>query len=334
MSAMAGPAQLASPSPDTAARARPAMRLLARRLLNRVAQLVILLFVISSVLFVLLRLTGDPAVTIAGENATPDTLAAVRQQYGLDGSQLHQYLTFIGNLVHLDFGSSLATGQDALGMVGAQLPATLRLALAAIVLNALIAIPLGAWLGSRRRGVARESASFLVTIAQGIPGYVVGLLLIQVFAVWLHVLPSVANGGFTSMILPALTLASFQVPKMVRVTAASVAEASRADYILTATANGASPGTVVLRHALPNALLTVTAMLGAQFAFLLSGTLITEYLFNWPGLGLLMVNSVQRLDFPVVQAAVFVTAVMVFVVNVVMDIVFELADPRLRRSGA
>jgi len=136
------------------------------------------------------------------------------------------------------------------------------------------------------------------------------------------------------MILPALTLASFQVPKMVRVTAASVAEAGRADYILTATANGASPSTVVLRHALPNALLAVTAMLGAQFAFLLSGTLITEYLFNWPGLGLLMVNSVQRLDFPVVQAAVFVTAVMVFVVNVVMDIVFELADPRLRRSGA
>jgi peptide/nickel transport system permease protein len=333
MSAMAGPPELARPVPDEVARVRPAMRLLARRLLDRLVQLVVLLFVISSVLFLLLRLTGDPAVTIAGENATPDTVAAVRSQYGLDGSTLHQYLTFIGNLVRLDFGSSLATGQDALGMVGEQLPATLKLAVAAIILNAALAIPIGAWLGSRRRGVVRESASFLVTIAQGVPGYVVGLLLIQVFAVWLNVLPSVANGGFTSLILPALTLASFQVPTMVRVTAASVAEAGRADYILTATANGAPPGVVVLRHALPNALLAVTAMLGAQFAFLLSGTLITEYLFNWPGLGLLMVNSVQRLDFPVVQAVVFVTAVMVFVVNVAMDIVFETADPRLRRPG-
>jgi peptide/nickel transport system permease protein len=333
MSAVAGGAELTSPTGDSAGRARPAIRALARQLLNRLVQLVVLLFVISSVLFLLLRLTGDPAVTIAGENATPDTLGAVRVQYGLNGSQLHQYLTFLGNLLHLDFGSSLSTGQDALGMVMAQLPATLRLAIAAIVLNAVISVPLGAWLGSRRRGIARESASFLVTVAQGIPGYVVGLLLIQVFAVWLHVLPSVSDGGFSSLVLPALTLASFQVPKMVRVTAASVAEAGRADYILTATANGAPPGVVVLRHALPNALLAVTAMLGAQFAFLLSGTLITEYLFNWPGLGLLMVNSVQRLDFPVVQAAVFVTAVMVFVVNVVMDIVFELADPRLRRSG-
>lgn len=334
MSAVAERAGLSDPVGDSSDHARPAIRGIVRQLLSRAVQLVVLLFVISSALFVLLRLTGDPAVTIAGQDATPETLQAVRLQYGLQGSQLHQYLTFIGNLGHLDFGLSLSTGQDALGMVTSQLPATLKLAVAAIVLNALIAIPLGAWLGSRRRGVAREGVSFAVTVAQGIPGYVVGLLLIQVFAVWLGVLPSVSDGGVTSLVLPALTLASFQVPKMVRVTAASVAEAGRADYILTATANGAAPGIVVLRHALPNALLAVTAMLGAQFAFLLSGTLITEYLFNWPGLGLLMVNSVQRLDFPVVQAAVFVTAVLVFIVNVVMDIVFEIADPRLRRSGA
>lgn len=314
-------------------RVRPARRLL-RTLGLRLVQIVALLFVISTVLFFLLRLAGDPARILAGENATPELLASIRSRYGLDGSLLTQYAVFVGQLVRLDFGASLANGQPALATVLAQLPATLQLAAYAVTLTALIAIPVGAWIGARPRTVARRSVSTLVSIAQGIPGFVVGLLLIQVFSVQLGWLPSVAGNGSGSWILPTATLAAFLVPQMVRVVAASTGEEMRQDYVRTAVACGARPSTLLVRHALPNALLATTALLGSQFAFLLSGALLTEYIFAWPGLGQLLVFSVTNLDFPIVQAAVFAVALLVFVVNAVMDVVFSAADPRVRRRGA
>lgn len=316
----------------------PAPRGLAGRLLRtgaaRLLQVALLLVVISSVLFFLLRLSGDPARTMAGENATPEMIEQIRQQYGLSGSLTKQYLVFIGNMFRLDFGVSLSTGRDAMGLVLDQIPSTLFLAVVAIVINAGIAIPLGGWLGFRPGTAPRRVTGVAVTIVQGMPGYVIGLILIQVFAVSFGVLPSVAGGGLSSVLLPAVTLASFQVPKLVRIVASSVREAMDQDFIRTALANGSRPADLLFRHAMPNALLAITALLGAQFAFLLSGSLVTEFLFNWPGLGLLLVNSVTRLDFPVVQAAVFAVALLVFVVNIVMDLLFQVADPRLRRKRA
>lgn len=314
-------------------RGRLAVRIV-RTVGPRLVQLVVLLFVISTVLFFLLRLGGDPARILAGENATPQVLDTIRAHYGLDGSLLSQYVTFVGQLVRLDFGSSLTAGQPALGMVLDHLPATLELALYAVVLTSVVAIPLGTWIGARPATPARRSVSVLVSIAQGIPGFVVGLLLIQVFSVELGWLPSVAGNGPTSAVLPALTLAAFLIPQMVRVVAASTGEAMRQDYVRTAMANGARRWTLLTRHALPNALLGTTALLGSQFAFLLSGALLTEYIFAWPGMGQLLVFSVTNLDFPVVQASVFVVALLVFVINTIMDVVFATADPRIRRRSA
>lgn len=307
-------------------RVRPVMLLVGSRLL----QLAALLLLISTALFFLLRLTGDPATVLAGEDATPATLEAIRAQYGLDRPLLVQYLAFIGNVFALDFGASLSSGQPALGMVFARLAPTLSLAAAAIAIDVALAVGIGTWLGARPHGVSRRVANVGVFIGQGVPAYVVGLLLIQVFAVELGLLPSVGAAGPASWVLPSLTLAAFLAPKLVRVVAASVSEAMREDYVRTAQAIGAGGAGLLTRHALPNALLGTVAVIGTQFAYLISGALITEVIFGWPGLGRLLVDSVTRLDFPVVQASVFVVALLVFVVNTSLDVVFRYVDPRLR----
>jgi peptide/nickel transport system permease protein len=196
----------------------------------------------------------------------------------------------------------------------------------------VVAICLGTWLGARAHTPGRRVGSVFVFIGQGIPAYVIGLVLIQVFAVELGLLPSVGAAGPASWVLPSVTLAAFLAPQLVRVVAARVGETMAEDYIRTARASGAGGVALLARHALPNALLATVAMVGTQFAYLMSGALITEVIFGWPGLGRLLVESVRNLDFPVVQAAVFVVAVMVFLINTILDTAFRLIDPRLRRS--
>ncbi|MFI0371889.1 ABC transporter permease [Actinomadura sp. 1N219] len=303
---------------------------LARMLASRLAQLVVLLFAVSTLLFFLLRLTGDPATTLAGQDATPDQVAAVREQYGLDEPLVQQYATFIVRAAQLDFGTSVQSGADALTEVLNRLPATLQLAMLAVLLNMLIAIPLGAWIGARPDGRAQSAASGLVFIGQGMPGYVVGLVLIQIFAVQLGLLPSIGNATASAAILPAVSLAAFLVPRLTRVVSANVAETMDEDFVRTARAAGASRRTVILRHVLPNALLGAAALVGTQLAILVSGALIIEVIFAWPGLGALMIDSVRQLDFPIVQAAVFTIAGLVFLTNTATDALLGVLDPRLR----
>ncbi len=303
-------------------------------LLRRGLELLVLLVSISTLLFFLLRLSGDPAAVLAGDEADPETVALISARYGLDEPLLTQYLRYIGAIVTLDFGDSLRSQTDALALVMERLGSTLLLAVLALVITAVISLPLGAWLGFRPDATTRKWVNGLVFVLQGIPGYIAGLLLIQLFVVELRWLTSIGNAGPSSWILPALTLASFLVPKMVRVVAANTAEAMAEDYIRTARATGASDGELLMNHALPNAVLGATALIGTQFAFLMSGSLITEVIFAWPGFGALLVSSVERLDFPVVQAAVFVIAVLVSLVNAATDVAFSLIDPRLRAAGS
>lgn len=316
------------PSQVRASRTRRVLRVLVRR----AAELFVLLFVVSTVLFFLLRLTGDPATILAGENANAEILEKVRQAYGLDKSVFTQYGQFLVNTATLDFGISIQSGEPTMGMVLDRLPYTITLAAAAIVVNLSVAVPLGAWLGAKPHRVPGAIANFVLVVGQGVPGYVVGLILIQIFAVNLGILPSIGNTGWSSWIMPVLTLAAFQITRLARVVSTNVASALSADYVRTARALGASRFTVVTRHALPNALLGAAALVGSQFAFLLSGALITEVIFAWPGVGRLLIDSVLRLDFPVVQAAVFLIAVLVFLVNATTDLLFSLLDPRLRRQ--
>lgn len=324
-----GPADAWSPPTATSTRL-PGARWLGA-VARRAVQLVIVLVVISTVLFFLLRLSGDPAVVLAGEFADPKFVARVRQRYELDRSLIVQYGSFMVRAAQLDFGTSVQAGTDALDRVIDRSPSTIKLAGLAVLVNSLVAVPLGAWIGARPNGKPQTVASAGLFVGQGVPGYVTGLLLIQVFSVELGWLPSIGNRGRLAWLLPVLTLAAFQVPRLTRVVASNVTEEMNEDYVRTARANGASPTRVVMRHALPNAVLGATALIGGQFAFLLSGALITEVIFAWPGLGGLLVESVRELDFPVVQAGVFVVAVLVFTVNLVVDFVLGVIDPRIRR---
>ena len=303
-----------------------------KALWSRIIQLLILLWSVSTVLFLLLRLSGDPALILAGEGATPEIIEAIRIANGFDKPLITQYFVFIRDVINLDFGNSLVNSQPALSFVLQYLPSTLKLTFLAIVFNTIVAIPAGIWLGAKPNQRKRRVLSTIVSVAQGTPSYVIGLVLIQIFAVLLGWLPSIANTGPGAWILPTATLAFALAPNLIRVLAANVEDTTRQDYYRTAKANGANPTELLIKHSLPNALLSATSLLGAQFAFLLSGALITEFIFAWPGLGLILVQSITNLDFPTVQATVFVVACLVFFVNLVMDQVFRLADPRLRKS--
>ncbi len=330
----------ASPTRLQAFWASPFARQWVHPLLKRLGDLAILLFALTTLLFFLLRVAGDPAQMLAGPEASPEVVAAIQAKYGLDQPVMVQYLRYMGNILTGDFGTSLASGQPAMGEVLAHLPPTLLMAGLGMGFTILVSLSLGAWLGFRPDRPSRRLTAWLVFILQGVPGFVIGLLLIQVFAVENQLLPSMGMGIDSRTgaidprhwILPTLALAGFLVPQLTRVVAANVAECMREDYIRTARANGASSVELLWRHALPNALLAATALIGTQFAFLVSGAVIIEILFTWPGIGWLLLKSTQTLDFPIVQAIAFVIALMVFLVNSVTDLMFRVLDPRLRRQ--
>jgi peptide/nickel transport system permease protein len=290
---------------------------------------VVLLLGITTLMFFALRAAGDPTIVMAGENAGPEMIEALRQQYGFDQPLLLQYLYYLGNVLRLDFGASLASGQAALPLVLNQLPATLLLAFLGMTVTIAVAVPVGAWLGCRPDRTSARLVSVVVVVAQGMPGFVTALILIQVFVVYLMWFPSLGHADVRTWILPSLSLASFLAPKLIRVIAANVSEAMRQEYIRTARSIGSSSTVILWREAFPNAILGTVALISAQFAFLFSGAVIIEVLFLWPGIGLLLLESAQTLDFPVLQAIAFVVAVLVFFVNSLSNVVFRRLDPRI-----
>ncbi len=306
---------------------------MAATVLKRLRDLAILLFGLTLVLFFMLRLAGDPAIVMAGPDATLEQVEALRAQYGLDLPVWQQFLVYLRNVLLLDFGQSLASGVPAMEKVMTMLPATLLLTFLAMGFTLVVSIPLGAWLGYRPDAPSRRMTGWLVFIGQGVPGFVVGLVAIQVFAVNLGWLPSLGYGSVQHWILPTISLGAFLIPKLTRVLAANVAEAMREDYIRTARANGARSRELLTRYALPNALLGATALVGTQFAFLISGTVVIEIIFSWPGIGWLLIESTQTLDFPVVQAIAIVVAVLVFGINLLTDLAFRFLDPRVGQGS-
>jgi len=301
-------------------------------LLAQLRKLIVLVLAVGCALFFLLRAAGDPAYVIAGMNATPEQIVAVREQYGLDQPLWRQFVVYLGGLARLDFGESISSGDPAMALVLDRLPHTLQLALMAMLLSIAVAIPLGAWLGARPDAPLRRAVSGVVFVLQGSPGFVLALLMIQLFAVELLWLPSIGYdaGDWRTWVLPTLSLAMFSAPSLTRVIAANVVEAMHEDYVRTARAFGASFRVTLWRHALPNALLGGAALAGVQFAGLLSGSAVIESIYGWPGLGSLLLESVSTFDFPVVQAEVFVIALLVFLVNASTDLLFKRLDPRLR----
>jgi len=292
-----------------------------------------LLFLIAgttTLLFFLLRLAGDPAIVLAGPDATEEQLAAVRAEYGLDRSLAAQYVSYIGNLASLHLGNSLSDGTPALTKVLTAFPTSLLLASLAMLATLIVAIPTGVWLGARRGDPARTLVRWSLFLLQGCPAFVIALLLVQIFAIELTWVPALGYAGPASWILPAVSVASFLTPKLTRMIEANVSIALDSAYVRTARAIGASNREVLWRHALPNAMLGATALIGAQLAFIVTGLVIIETLFAWPGIGWLLVQSTTNLDFPVVQAITLVAVIAVFLINSFTELLQYWLDPRQR----
>ncbi|MEO7773222.1 MAG: ABC transporter permease [Steroidobacteraceae bacterium] len=296
--------------------------------------LAVLLFGTTTVLFFLLRLAGDPAIVIAGQDASDAQLAEVRAQYGLDRPLPLQYFAYLGRLLRLDLGNSLADGTPALEKVLAAYPASLLLGALAMALALVLAVPSGTWLAARPAGAGQRVARWIIFMLQGTPGFVLALLLVQVFAIKLAWLPAIGFGDARSWVLPTLSVASFLVPKLTRMVEANVGAELQASYVRTARAIGATEREVLLRHVLPNALLGLIALVGAQLAFIVTGLVIIETLFAWPGIGWLLVQSTMNLDFPVVQAITLVIVATVFVINTIAELLQRRFDPRVRQATA
>jgi len=302
-------------------------------LLRWLRDLALLAVVTSSLLFFLLRLAGDPAVVLAGPDASEEQLQAVRAEYGFDRSLVVQYASYVRNLLTLDLGHSLADGTPALTKTLTAAPASLLLGGLAVLIASLCALPLGVWLGARKTGARRTVTRWVVFALQGMPGFIVALILVQVFAIELMWLPALGYGDPRTWILPAVSVASFLLPKLARLIEANVSTALESAYVRTAKAIGATDAAILWRHVLPNALLGTTALIGAQLAFVVTGLVVIETLFAWPGLGWLLVQSTTNLDFPVVQAITLLTVVTVFAINAMTDVLQHVVDPRLRRTA-
>jgi len=305
----------------------------ARYVAGRAGQAVLQLFGVTTIVFVLLRLSGDPARLLVPQQATAQDIARIRTQLGLDAPIWKQYLDYLNGLLHFNFGYSYLQSRSALTLVGERLPFTINLAVAALLLSMLIGIPVGmASAYYRRRFLGRALMPF-VLVGQSMPAFWLGILLILLFSVRLGWLPSTGFDGPSSIILPAVTLASLTMATLARITRSSFLEQLSADYVRTARSRGAGTGRVLFGHVLRNAALPVVTLLGLEVASLLGGAVITETIFAWPGIGQLTVQAIQARDFPVVQAIVLLVAVIYIGINFVTDMLYAVIDPRVRLTS-
>jgi peptide/nickel transport system permease protein len=289
-------------------------------------------FGVVTLVFAALRLSGDPAATMLPGDASVDELVALRRQLGLDRPLWLQYLQFLLGAVTGDFGTSFRHQQPALPLVLERLPATLELAGAALLLAVAVALPLGILAAIHRGRVLDVAAMAFAVVGQATPYFWMGIMLILVVSVELAWLPTSGRGGLERLILPAVTLGTHFAASLARLTRTSMLEVFGQQFVTTARAKGLSEWSVVLGHTLKNAAVPVITLIGLQFGTLLGGAVVTETIFAWPGVGRLAVQSVFVRDYPVVQAGVFVLALTFVAINLLVDLLYGVLDPRIRRE--
>jgi len=305
------------------------LRYVVRRSLHSVG----LLVGVSLVVFLLLHVVpGDPAQVLLGDQATPQRVAEIRTALGLDRPLPEQYWRFASRAVQGDFGQSIRAMRPVLPYVVERLPATLELALGALLISTGLGIPLGVLAAARRRSAWDFSSMALALLAQSAPNFWVGLILIAVFSVKLGILPVSGRGGLAHLVLPSVTLAIFFLGLVVRLTRSGMLEVLAQDYVRTAGAKGLPERLVVFRHALKNAMIPIVTVLGLQVGTLLGGAVVTETVFAWPGMGQLAVQAIYQRDYPVVQCIVLLLGGVFVVVNWLVDMSYTLLDPRIQHG--
>ena len=308
-------------------------------LLRRVLAAIPVMGVVALFVFLLLRLTpGDPAAILAGDNATPEQLERIRISLGLNQPLYTQFFTWVGNLLHGDLGTSLSSNQPVLKLIGQRIEPSIAVAIATIALSVAIAVPLGVIAAWRRGTWIDRFVMGLSVVGFSVPVFVIGYMLIQIFAIDLRWLPvqgyrSLGNGFgpfFERLILPTVSLSFIYVALIARMTRASMLDVLGEDYVRTARAKGIGEAGVLLRHGLRNAAVPVITVIGTGFALLISGVVVTESVFNLPGIGRLTVDAVLSRDYPVIQGLILLTSAVYLGVNLLIDVAYTLLDPRIR----
>ena len=319
-------------------------------ILRRLLQAVIVMVTVAFLAFLLFQFVGDPVLILLGQDATPEQVAALRAALGLDRSFVVQFGHFLWNAAQGEFGISLRQGAQVSRLIAERFPATLELALAAAVLALLVGIPMGVYAALKRGTFTSQVFMALSLLGVSLPTFLIGILLILVFSVTLGWFPSFGRGevvklgwwstglltakGWHHLVLPAVTLAIFQLTLIMRLVRAEMLEVLRTDYIKFARARGLTDRAIYFGHALKNTLVPVLTITGLQLGGLIAFAIITETVFQWPGMGLLFIQAVTFADIPVMAAYLCLIALIFVVINLVVDLLYFLVDPRLRVGRA
>jgi peptide/nickel transport system permease protein len=315
-------------------------------IIRRLLQAVMVMLSVAFIAFLLFQYVGDPIQFMVGQDATPEERQQLRVDLGLDQPFFVQFAKFVGNAVQGEFGLSLRQGRKVSSLIKERLPATLELSVAAVVIALLFGIPLGTYTALRRTGFLSQVFQVFSLLGVALPTFLIGILLILLFAVMLGVLPSYGRGetvmlgwwstallgvdGWRHIILPAVTLSLYQLTLIMRLVRSEMLEVLRTDYIKFARARGLPNRSVFFGHALKNTIVPVMTIIGLQLGAVIAFAIITETVFQWPGMGLLFIQAVQFADVPVMAAYLCLIALVFVVINLIVDLLYFAVDPRLR----
>jgi peptide/nickel transport system permease protein len=300
-------------------------------LVRRLLALIPVALGVATLTFAIIHLVpGDPVVTMLGETAAPADIAGMRHQLGLDRPLLDQYVSYLAGIATGNLGESIPYRKPVSRLIAERFPATLELAAAGMLVALLIAFPLGIIAGSNPGGAADLGAMGFAIVGISVPHIYLGPLLMILFSLNLRWLPLTGRGGFGHLVLPAITLGTALAAILARMLRQSLISVRNSDYMRTAISKGLSEREALVRHGLKNALTSVITVIGLQMGALLSGTLITEMIFSWPGLGRLLITAINSRDYPLVEGCVLVFAMTYVVVNMLTDLVYAMVDPRVR----
>lgn len=314
--------------------------------IRRLLEALVVLLIVALIAFTLFRYVGDPVNQMVGQDATVEDRETIRRELGLNDPVLVQFARFVGNAARFDFGISYQVKQPVVRLIAERLPATIELALAAALFAIALGIPMGVYTGIHRDSWLSKVFLTVSLVGISMPTFLIGILLIYVFSVWLNVLPSFGRGdvvdigfwrtglltlsGLKALILPAITLGLFQMTLVTRLVRAEMLEVLRTDYIKFARARGLPERSINFGHALRNTLVPVVTVIGLQLGAIIAFAIITETVFQWPGMGLMFIQAVQSADIPVMAAYLLLVALFFIVINLIVDLVYVRIDPRIR----
>lgn len=299
-------------------------------LLQRLWQAALVLLAVSVLSFVLIFLSGDPVAALVPLNARQEDVDTIRRQYNLDQPVLVQYLIFLQKAATGDMGESFKFRSDALSLVLGRLPNTMLLACSSMLLSMLVSVPLGILAASYKGRLPDAISSTGALLGISMPSFWLGVILILVFAGSLRWLPASGSGTWKHLILPTITVSAFATGLLIRLVRRSVADTMRQAYVTTARSKGLTERAIAWTHVLRNSAIPVVTVMGLQFGALLGGSVVVETVFAWPGVGWLMIQSIEARDLPVIRAAVLILALFIVLINLGVDLLYTLLDPRIR----